>query len=108
MTDKMRGLDVQVLVVPSLVAVVKFGQQKLWTFPAAPSVDDLSAGSFSSGSTAVIPGHQGSWVAEQVCMLHTILGTHVQDLGANLDLLAALASICPKPYCRAAALYRNV
>ena len=56
----------QVLVVPSLVAVVKYGQLKHWTFAAAPSLDDLSGGSFSSGNTNTTQGHHGHWVAQQV------------------------------------------
>ena len=68
----------QVLAVPSLVAVVKYGQLKRWSFAAAPSLDDLSGGSFSGGNTSTTQGHHGYWVAQQV-----------------LPDIAALIPVCP-------------
>lgn len=68
----------QVLAVPSLVAVVKYGQLKQWSFAAAPSLDDLSGGSFSGGNASTTQGHHGYWVAQQV-----------------LPHIAALLPVCP-------------
>lgn len=59
---------VQVVVAGGLVAVVRYGQARHWRLAEAAPHDDLSAGSFSSGSTA--QGHQGYWVAQQVPPLH--------------------------------------
>ena len=50
------------------MAVVRYGQARHWRLAEAAPHDDLSAGSFSSGSTA--QGHQGYWVAQQVPPLH--------------------------------------
>ncbi|KAL0052511.1 hypothetical protein WJX82_003263 [Trebouxia sp. C0006] len=54
----------QVVVPGALVAVVRYGQARQWKLAEAAPHDDLSAGSFSGGSTA--QGHQGYWVAQQV------------------------------------------
>lgn len=54
----------QVVVPGALVAVVRYGQACHWKLAEAAPHDDLSAGSFSGGSTA--QGHQGYWVAQQV------------------------------------------
>ena len=59
-----RGRLLQVVVPGALVAVVRYGQARLWKLAEAAPHDDLSAGSFSGGSTA--QGHQGYWVAQQV------------------------------------------
>ena len=54
---------VQVAVPAALVEVVRHGQACHWKLAQAAPLDDLSAGSFSGGSTA--QGHQGYWVAQQ-------------------------------------------
>ena len=59
----------QVLVPGALVAVVRYGQARQWKLAEAAPHDDLSAGSFSGGATA--QGHQGFWVAQQVCFCIT-------------------------------------
>jgi len=48
----------------ALVAVARYGQARQWKLAEAALQDDLSAGSFSGGTTA--QGHQGYWVAQQV------------------------------------------
>lgn len=54
----------QVAVPAALVEVVRHGQACQWKLAEATPLDDLSAGSFSGGSTA--EGHRGYWVAQQI------------------------------------------
>lgn len=65
-------MNLQVLVVPSLVAVVKVGLQQQWSFAETPSLDDLSGGSFSGSHASTSQGHHGFWVAQQVHLNTTL------------------------------------
>lgn len=60
---RLSPLGLQVAVPAALVEVVRHGQACQWKLAEAAPLDDLSAGSFSGGSTA--EGHQGYWVAQQ-------------------------------------------
>jgi hypothetical protein len=73
-----RGCLLQVVVPGALVAVVRYGQARQWKLAEAAPHDDLSAGSFSGGSTA--QGHQGYWVAQQVQAIFTS-ALHVEAVG---------------------------